>query len=178
VDLNAAPPALLGALFAAVGVEPRRADRLAERIESHRAAHAAAQARQDGAAPPPFLMREDLRAVPGIDAALFARAAPYLTVHTGLAQPERRYAPDPVRRALAGGEEPPVGRASRRAPRRVMGDVLRIHAEARSDGGAVAVRVAVVDLRTLSLGFRGGIPSYRFRLWTGGTRQLFAPDAD
>lgn len=178
VDLNAASPALLSALFAAAGLDAARAERLGAAVEAARRDHAAAWT-DETLAPPRFAMVADLGTLPDISRDVLARVAPYLTVYTGLARPDARAAPAVVRAALApeagAFANDPDAMSGAAAGRPDAEGVVRLHAEARTDGGALAVRRAVVDLRLMDLGPRDGAAPWRFRLWTDGPRVLFAP---
>jgi len=113
VDLNVAEAVLLQRLFVALGVGPDEAQRLAGAIVDWRdpdalvAAGGGAEARDYraagrpyGPANRPFARVSDVQRVLGMRHALYLRVRPFLTVHTGLAQPNIAFADRPVLRAL------------------------------------------------------------------------------
>lgn len=117
VDLNAAPPRLLQALFAAVGVDDTDAARLADTVVQWRsatplptnvpAAGAAPGAQGQASAAfnqahGPFRAIEQLARVPGVDLALYDRIAPAVTVFSGRNFPDVSYAGSAVLAALRG----------------------------------------------------------------------------
>lgn len=113
VDLNGAPPELLARLFVQLG-EPRgAAARVAGAIADWRDADAldqpaggaedpdyAAAGLAWGAKDAPFETVAEVEQVLGMRPALYAAAAPFLTVYTGAPQPDPRYAAAQVRAAL------------------------------------------------------------------------------
>ncbi|WP_240097417.1 general secretion pathway protein GspK [Thermomonas flagellata] len=122
IDLNAAPLDLLARLFEQLG-EPRdAATRLAGAIVDWRDpdnltqpgggaedADYAAAGLEGGAKDAPFETVAEVEQVLGMRPELYARAAPHLTVHSGNARPDARFA-DPVVRAALG--LPPVEAAA------------------------------------------------------------------
>ena len=86
VQLNLAPEAELHTLFAAAGVEPGRAGALAAQIVRWRAAHAVPAIAADSSGrrlrpiPGAFAQVAELRRVPGVTPAEYARVAPLLSV--------------------------------------------------------------------------------------------------
>lgn len=86
VQLNLAPEADLLTLFAAAGVEPGRAGALAAQVVRWRAAHARPPLAPDSSGrrlrpvPGAFAQVADLREVPGVTHAEYARLAPLLSV--------------------------------------------------------------------------------------------------
>lgn len=113
VDLNVAAPELLVGLLLAVGVEPERARQLSGAIQDWRDgddlinAEGGAEDPQYESAGLPYGAKDrqfetvsELRLVLGIDAALFARLQPYVTVYTGLARPNPAFAAPVVLKAL------------------------------------------------------------------------------
>lgn len=112
VDLNRAPPQLLQALLQSLGTDPGRAAALAAAIVDWRdaddtpgpgaagdAAYAAA-GRPYGAKDAPFESPAELLQVLGIEPDDYRRLRPYVTVHSGLPQPEAAFAALPVLEAL------------------------------------------------------------------------------
>jgi len=102
VDLNQAPPGLLAELFRGQGLDAVAAEALATRIVQRRSQRRGR-----------FLAVAELRALPGMDAALYARLRGLLGVHGG-ALPAAEVAPVAVRMALrgwseAGGQAPAAG---------------------------------------------------------------------
>ncbi len=120
VDLNAAPPRLLQALFAAVGVNDADASRLADTIVEWRTAAPLATNPPGGAVPDaaqgardqasadanqtrgPFRSIDQLARVPGVDMALYQRIAPAVTVLSGRNFPDVSFAGPRVLAAVRG----------------------------------------------------------------------------
>ena len=113
VDLNVAEAPLLQRLFVEVGLGAAEAQRLAGAVVDWRdpdalvGAGGGAEARDYraagrpyGPANRPFAQVSDLQRVLGMRHALYVRVRPYLTVYTGLAQPNIAFADRPVLRAL------------------------------------------------------------------------------
>lgn len=113
VDLNEAPRLLLEAALRAVGLGGRQAEALADAVLDWRdgdneagdgGSEVVAYARAGLAYRPrnaDFLDIAELLLLPGMDAALFRRLAPFVTVHSGLAAIDPRYAPAGLLRALS-----------------------------------------------------------------------------
>ncbi len=96
VDLNTATPAVLAALLRAAGDPVPAAAALAAAIQQRRTPPPPAGltgARVDQDRQGPFITRDALRALPGMDAALYARIAPVLTLWSGRNSPDPAYAP-------------------------------------------------------------------------------------
>lgn len=96
VDLNAATPAVLAALLRAAGEPAPAAAALAAAIEQRRLLPSPAGltlSRDDRNREGPFITRCTLRALPGMNAALYARIAPVLTLWSGRNSPDPAYAP-------------------------------------------------------------------------------------
>ena len=110
VQLNLAPEADLLTLFAAAGVEPGRAGALAAQVARWRAAHAPPALTPDSSGrrlrpiPGAFATVADLRRVPGITHAEYARVAPLLSV-AGDGMINVNTAPAAVLRTLPGIDE-------------------------------------------------------------------------
>jgi general secretion pathway protein K len=150
VNLNQAPEAILAALFGAVGVDPGRAQSLADAIADFRdpddfkrtAGAEEADYRAAGLAwgpkNAPFQGIEELQQVMGMDAMLFKRVAPYVTL----------YSIGNSINAAAAGER--LTESLRQAGFNYFvgstGIAYSIRAEARSSNGALFVREAVVQL--------------------------------
>ncbi|HEX8778604.1 MAG TPA: type II secretion system protein GspK [Rhodanobacter sp.] len=97
LDLNASPPELLRGLFEAAGADRSRADGLANTIVDWRGgtpqAMAAIGTASAAAGQPhgPFRNIDQLARLPGMDAALYARVEPALTVFSGRNFPDASY---------------------------------------------------------------------------------------
>lgn len=113
IDLNAASVTLLRDFFVALGEPPGRAARLAGAVVDYRDpdsltqpggggedADYAAAGLAWGAKDAPFEQVSELQQVLGMTPALYARAAPHLTVYSGQALPDARVADSLVRRVL------------------------------------------------------------------------------
>ena len=72
-------------------------------------------------------MLEELRAIPGMDQSLYRRAAPYLTLWSGLPSPEPRLAAPWLRRALDLPQGGPLGEDA--------GPIVTIRSQATLPGG-------------------------------------------
>ncbi len=79
IDLNVAPAALLTGLFKSVGLSEEASTELLEKIRPTHATNAA-----NITPPKPFESVDDLQKIEGMNAALFQKLAPALTVHSGL----------------------------------------------------------------------------------------------
>jgi general secretion pathway protein K len=119
VDINVADLALLQRLFLQMGLAPAEAQQLAGAIVDWRdpdalvSAGGGGEARDYrgaglpyGPANRPFTQVSDVQRVLGMRHALYRQVRPYLTVYTGLAQPNMAFADRPVLVAL--GLAPPV----------------------------------------------------------------------
>ena len=97
IDLNAAPPDLLGDLFAAAGVDRARANQFANTLAAWRGdsprpqlpARAGASQQPHG----PFRAIEQLARLPGMTTDLFAKVEQAVTVFSGRNFPDAAYAP-------------------------------------------------------------------------------------
>jgi len=149
-----------------------------------------------GAKNRPFEALEELRQVFGMTGALYDRVAPALTVYSRRRTPFRATSPPEVQAALAAmlgaapeDPEDPEGRLdpeeasaaeSDSASIRILREgpsqarsrvrVYTVHAEGRTDNGAVFVREAVVRI------VRNPAEPFRFHAWRQGRRRLFADD--
>ena len=114
LDLNIAGPDLIDGLLLAVGVDSARAQALTGAILDWRdpdnllAAQGGAEDPEYesaglpyGAKDRPFDTVAELQQVLGMDAPLYRKLAPYLTVYSGLALPNARFAPEPILRAMS-----------------------------------------------------------------------------
>lgn len=119
IDLNVADAMILQRLFVQVGEPEPDAQRLAGAIIDWRDADALVNAgggaeardyrsakRPYGPTNRPFLLVAEVQRVLGMRHALYQRVRPYLTVYTGLAQPNVAFAGRPVLEAM--GLAPPV----------------------------------------------------------------------
>jgi general secretion pathway protein K len=113
LDLNIAGADLLEGLMQQLAVDPQRAQAVTGAILDWRDpdnllspqggaedSDYEAAGLPYGAKDRPFDTVAELQQVLGMDAALYRKLAPYLTVYSGLAQPNARYAPEPVLRAM------------------------------------------------------------------------------
>ncbi|MEK0083349.1 general secretion pathway protein GspK [Benzoatithermus flavus] len=113
VDINKAEEPLLRALPLAVGLRDMQAAALADTILDWRDEnklkrkngaedrdYAGAQRGTSGAANRPFAHPAELRYLPPVDAGVWARLAPLITIYSGAPTPEATKAPAQVRRAL------------------------------------------------------------------------------
>jgi general secretion pathway protein K len=114
LDLNIAGPDLISGLFLALGVDSQRAQALTGAIIDWRDPDNLLSP-QGGAEDPeyeaaglpygakdrPFDTVAELQQVLGMDVTLYRKLAPYLTVYSGLPQPNARYASEPVLRAMS-----------------------------------------------------------------------------
>jgi len=109
LDLNASPPELLRGLFEAAGADRTRADGLANAIADWRGGTpqgmAAAGIASAAAGQPhgPFRSIDQLARLPGMDAALYAKVEPALTVFSGRNFPDASYSGALALAALRGG---------------------------------------------------------------------------
>lgn len=132
VDINAADPALLAALFRAVGVPSDQATRLASAMADWRDADSLTQP-QGGAEDPdyasaglpygakdaPFETVAEMEQVMGMTPQVYARVQAYLTVYTAQATPDQAFAAAPVLTAM--GLDGPGLVAAREAQRADVG---------------------------------------------------------
>ena len=200
IDINAAPPELLAALFEAAGTEPEEAISLAEAVVEFRDRGiedpgSLSTGRVFGNAVTAFALTDALAQVPGMPPELQNRIAEAITVYTGQARP-RRGVTSPLVLAATGGvvlDEPldePADEPTGRAP-------LTATVEAPTLGGSPMVLsqpaepmrafsgLLHIEAEALSDGGsyfareavialeRRGALSYRVRLWRRGARVLF-----
>lgn len=114
IDLNTASPPLLQRFFTVLGVDPGHAEHLAAAIADWRDADDASlpngaeaaqyrdAGRHYGPRNGPFASIEELQQVLGMDAALYAKAAPFLTLWSRRPLPNAAHAPLQVLEALPG----------------------------------------------------------------------------
>jgi len=144
VDVNAADAPLLAALIRAIGVPAARADALAAAIVDWRDAddlslpQGAERAQYIAAGLPyaprnaPFETLAELQLVLGMEAGVYARLRPNVTIHTGLPLPNPRLATADVLTAL--GVDVHTALSSRERP-------LRLDAQAVLAGGSGTVAI-------------------------------------
>jgi general secretion pathway protein K len=155
IDLNQAPDALLAALFASVGVDPGKAQSLADAIADFRdddnlprpRGAEEAEYRDAGLAwgpkNAPFQTVEELQQVLGVTPEIYARVAPDLTVYSSGTAVNQTLASTRLTEVLPG--------ILRQAGFKYFVDAdavagYSIRAEAKSSRGAVFIREAVVQL--------------------------------
>jgi general secretion pathway protein K len=121
VDLNTATPQVLDGLFRSLGVDDERARALSSAIQDWRdaddaslpagaeAAQYRSAGRDYGPRDGPFASVEEVQLVLGMDAALYAKAAPLLTVWSGRSMPNPAHAPAAVLAALPGMDRAAAG---------------------------------------------------------------------
>lgn len=190
IDLNAGPDDLLLSLFEGAGLSDQDAAALLDAIADYQDADdrprlRGAEDRQYaqagmpyGAKDAPFAVLEDLMQVLGMDATLYARIAPALTVYSGQRYVNPASAPRSVLLALPGATEmevesflsaraagqdpmsPTVGSGLHQA--RVGRPVYRLHVDVTLNDGARFVRDAVVTIS------RARTPAYTLLAWRQG----------
>lgn len=149
VDINQAPVELLQSLFAALGEDVDRSATLANTIVDFRdsddlrmplgaeRSDYLADGRTVGPRNSDFEVTGELQNVMGMDAEIYARLQPHVTVHTGAVGVNRNLASAQVAQAIAGLGQLEGGQG---------GQFLRISVQASDQDGAVAQLEAVVDL--------------------------------
>jgi general secretion pathway protein K len=197
IDINAAPPELLAALFVAADTAPEEATGLADAVVEFRNQGSDNPDDPDsgGRLNVPFALIDSLEQVPGMPPELQSRIADAITVYTGEARPRPGSASPLVLAAIQGrpldeAEGDPANEPANEAQNpttaepQVIGDspvvlnapaepmtafsgLLHIKAEAVSAGGSHFAREAVVALE------RRKVFAYRLRLWRRGARVLF-----
>jgi general secretion pathway protein K len=129
IDLNAADPAVMSALFVVLGVERQRADRIAAAIVDWRDTDNLTQP-QGGAEDPdyaeaelpygakdaPFDTVAEVEQVLGMTPALYAKAQPFLTVYSGQMRPDQSFAPGEVLQAMGVDPAPILAQRRRTGP--------------------------------------------------------------
>jgi general secretion pathway protein K len=196
IDINAAPPELLAALFVAAGTAPEQATELAGAVVEFRNRGVEDPDILRTGRPPAdqvaaFALTDGLEQVPGMPPALQSRIAHAITVYTGRARPRLGVTSPLVLAATEGSalaepadepgdeadlpatvETPTLGGSPAvlgepAEPARGFSGLIHIEAEAMSAGGSHFAREAVIALNR-----RGALP-YRIRLWRRGVRVLF-----
>lgn len=182
VDLNAAPLPLLARLFTALTRDPARGQAVARAVVAYRSRPEPGPGRTgpggvrvEGPKHAPFLTTLELDQVEGLPPDLVAAALPHVTVLAGRPDPDPEAATPELLRLLdlpgrpAGGA--PAGPAG--APPGAPAGPVTVRAEARTPGGAVAVREALVAFGT-------GAAPYTIAEWRRGELapgQAWEPDA-
>ncbi|HSF94353.1 MAG TPA: hypothetical protein VLA52_04940 [Thermohalobaculum sp.] len=189
IDINAAPPELLGALFVAAGVSSDEAAQLAEAVVEFRTGDAKSTDPETrlGVAPPAFALTDGLAQVPGISPDLQRLLASSITVYTGQPRPRSAQISPLVGAAIEGRADvdldaaepvPELGQLDELGdnpaafgepdePAGVASPLVHIEAEAATAGGTFYAREAVIALNNR------GDPPYQIRLWRRGVRSLF-----
>lgn len=154
IDLNAAPAELFQRLFEGLGLPEPRASALAQAVVDFRdpddtAAAGGSEAetyRQAGPAYGPknaaFEAVEEVAQVLGVDDDIYAKAVPYLTVHSGRAGLDPSVMSAALKSLLA-TSAPPSGEPGLPS----TGRLFHILAEARSAGGPAFRRSATVEIK-------------------------------
>ncbi|WP_159017344.1 general secretion pathway protein GspK [Cognatiluteimonas profundi] len=170
VDINAADPALLAALFKAVEVPGNQADRLAAAMVDWRDADSLTQA-EGGAEDPqyeeaglpygakdaPFETIAEAEQVLGMTPAIYARVRDYLTVYTGQGTPDQAFAAAPVLTAMGLDGDALV--KARQAQRSATGAALDPAAMGGGGSGTYSIQ-SVARLREgRTAGIRGVVRS-------------------
>lgn len=169
IALNAAGEGLLTAFFAGLGAEPADARRFAQRVIDYRdadsmplpdGAESEAYAAQ-GLRPPKngsFETAGELARVIGLPTALVARAVPHLSAHSAVDGIDPAVASKVLTALMAAADDPGGLSAAVRSSFSSRSELpaqfsvksqesaFRVLAEGRSEGGAVFVREAVVEL--------------------------------
>lgn len=176
IDLNAATEGLLLQLFGAIELAGRDPAEMVDRLIDYRdtdqerrplGAEDIDYRRADlgyGAKDRPFERTDELRRVLGVTAEIFAQISPLVTVHSGQRGVDPNVAPAGVLGILSATIDPPeapfraadesdrvlAGRVARRQDRRNTSSsrerAFTITAEARTAGGGIFVRQAIVEL--------------------------------
>lgn len=179
LDVNSAPIQALRNLFHTLGAAD--ADQIAAAIDARRAAARATVDQSSGRpAPPAFHVLEDLRGLPGMTAALYARLPDFVTVYSAQGSVDPQTAPrevllslpniDPaqIQTDLAARSGPHAAGSPTISGQQLLPSsplrVFTIVSEGRTAQGTRFVRRAIVTLT--------GVPDapYRFLAWRQGRR--------
>ncbi|MHC8306333.1 type II secretion system minor pseudopilin GspK [Pseudomonas sp. PB3P13] len=126
LDLNAAPAGQIDRLMQACGATPENARQLAQAVDHRRGVHQA-----------PLRMIEELREIPGMTQALYQCAAPYVTLWSGLPEPDPRLAAPWLQQALNLPRMNPTGTSA--------GSIITLQSRATLPGGyATTLRVTLL----------------------------------
>ena len=168
VDLNAAQPEVLAALFQAAGAPAAQATSLAAAVVAWRTPLPPGSDLADPAARhAPFASLEELQQVPGMTAALYARLADDITIWSGRAAPDPASASPLALAAIPGMSAAQVAQVMARrhaatAPlAAIFGVTHSIRAEATLADGTRAMLRATVRLQ----GGRSGAQPYAVLHW-------------
>ena len=146
VDLNAASPRTLLALFIGLTQDRTAGERIATAILSYRSAAAAASqaAPPNQGKPRAFQSVMELEAIEGVTAQLFRAALPLVTVRSGRIEPDPAAAPDALRDTLG---LPKGVTSGATAPRAQANGEITIRADVEASTNARFIREALVSLR-------------------------------
>lgn len=126
LDLNAASAGQIARLLQACGTAPENARQLAQAVDQRRGAHQA-----------PLRMIEELREIPGMTQTLYQCAAPYVTLWSGLPEPDPRLAATWLQQALSLPRMSPSGTPA--------GSIITLQSRATLPGGyATTLRVTLL----------------------------------
>ena len=165
VDLNAAAPDVVAAVFFAAGEDAATARRRAEAIVMRR--NAAEAANDEGRA---FSLVDELRLLPELPNDMFDRVATAFTVYTGALRPDARAAAPLVRAALERRRWSPADEERNEAPSGPLTDgldsaarVVRLEIDVATLEGVRLRRDVVVGVEFAALGYRDGRAPYSIR---------------
>ncbi len=201
IDINAASPELLAALFVAAGVGPEEATGLADAVEEYRNQDVkypddpgdprnSGIVRRRRGPDPTFALTDELAQVPGMPRALPGRIADAITVYTAIASPRPGAASPLALAAIEGREfvEPgDVEDVSETVETLALGNRPAVLSEPAEPAEAArgSPRVLHIEAEAVSAGGsyfareavialdRRETLGYRLRLWRRGTRVLF-----
>ncbi|MFJ4143855.1 type II secretion system minor pseudopilin GspK [Pseudomonas sp. NPDC089734] len=142
LDLNSAPVADIARVLQACGATRQQASDVAQFLEAQR-----------NAGQPPLRVIEEVRQLPGMTQALYARLLPEMTLWSGLERPDPAFATALIRRSLNLPSQSAVGADP--------GQVLVIDSQAQRPGGVVA-RLQTTVLLSPS---EGSAQPYRVLRW-------------
>ncbi|RMT80873.1 proteinral secretion pathway protein K [Pseudomonas viridiflava] len=142
LDLNSAPAADIARLLQACGASRNLASSIAQTVEAQR---------DDGQAP--LRVVEEVRQLPGMTQALYARLLPEVTLWSGLDRPDPAFASALLRRALNLPNQSAVGADA--------GEVLAIDSRAERPDGVVALLQTIILLSPSE----GSAQPYRVLRW-------------
>ncbi len=167
IDLNNAPANMLSGLLRVGGASPQQADEIAVAIldwrdeDQLRQLNGAedndyvAMGRTHGAGDAPFISVTQLRQVKGMNASLYEKVAPFLTLHTGLGSVDLNNAPREVILAQPGMEANRVAQMIQARENNNIAtpnlntnavNMYRIRVESHMPGGVIFANTAVVHL--------------------------------
>jgi general secretion pathway protein K len=189
IDLNSASPQVLAGLFRAAGADDKRADALSAAVQDWRsfgdaaspngakAPQYTAAGRDYGPRNGPFVTVEELQMVLGMDAQMYARVAPVVTIWSGRDSPNPAHAPPLALMSIPGMDSATMDTllANRQSGTAVSGIVApgvaggngvthSIRAEATLADGTRAVVRATIRLQ----GIQSGTQPYAVLRWLEG----------